>query len=268
MIFIYKKRILKVRIFSIRFFQLGPGGAVAEERRHQALAERGRMKILVVEDQKEISSIITKYLTKEGYTFVLAENGFAALEAFSKELFHLVILDVMMPGIDGFQVLEELRNISGIPVIMLTARQAEVDRIRGFEKGADDYVVKPFSPRELMQRIRVILKRVYNEGDEIVLQAGDLKLNTSSMKLVGNAGPISITTTEFKLLHTFMTNKAQVLTREQLIELSFGKDYDGFDRNIDSYIKRLRQKIEEDPRNPQILVTKYGAGYVFGGERE
>ncbi len=222
--------------------------------------------VLVVEDQKEISSIIGKYLAKEGYDYHVSENGFEALEAFSASTFHLVILDVMMPGIDGFEVLQEIRNISQIPVIMLTAKHEEVDRIKGFEKGADDYVIKPFSPRELMQRIKVIFRRVYNSSDEIVLQVGDLKLYTNSMKLLKNEENVSITTTEFKLLYTFMKNKGHVLTRDQLIEQSFGFDYDGYDRNIDSYIKRLRLKVEDHPKKPKILITRYGVGYIFGGE--
>ena len=222
--------------------------------------------ILVVEDQKEISSIIEKYLAKEGYDFHVSENGFEALEAFSKSTFHLVLLDVMMPGISGFEVLQELRNISPVPVILLTAKHEEVDRINGFEMGADDYVIKPFSPRELMQRIKVIFRRVYNTSNEIVLQVGDLILYTNSMKLMKKDQNISITATEFKLLNTFMKNRGHVLTRDQLIEQSFGFDYDGYDRNIDSYIKRLRLKIEENPKNPLILITRYGVGYVFGGE--
>lgn len=223
--------------------------------------------ILVVEDQQEISSIITKYLEKEEYSFEVAENGFKALEAFTNKTFHLVLLDVMMPGIDGFEVLKEIRNTSNVPVIMLTARQQEVDRIKGFDVGADDYVVKPFSPRELMKRIKVIFKRVYNEVSEIVLHIGELKLYVNSMKLYKNDAEIIVTSTEFQLLRVFMNNKGVVLTRERLIQLSFGYEYEGFDRNIDTYIKRIRQKIEDDPKIPLYLVTKYGVGYVFGGEK-
>lgn len=221
--------------------------------------------VLVVEDEKSISDIVTKYLSSEGYNFYVAENGFVALEAFSEQLFHLVLLDVMMPGIDGIEVLKQIREISDVPVIMLTAKQSEVDRINGFVVGADDYVVKPFSSRELMQRIKVILKRVHPLPQGVVLLSGALKLDINSMTLTKNHEKITITATEFQLLQTFMTHQNQVLTREQLISLSFGHDYDGFDRNIDSYIKRLRQKIEDDVKKPIYLVTKYGAGYVFGG---
>jgi DNA-binding response OmpR family regulator len=224
-------------------------------------------RLLVVEDESEISSIVMKYAESEGYECRLAENGFEALELFSEEYFHLILLDVMMPGIDGFEVLTRIRELSEIPIIMLTAKQEEVDRIKGFDQGADDYVVKPFSPRELMGRIKVFLKRIYNANDELVLSVQTLKLYTASMKLYRGDEEIEVTSTEFKLLYALMRNMNQVLTREQLMELAFGVGYDGYDRNIDSYIKRIRQKIELDPKKPSLLRTKYGQGYVFGGER-
>lgn len=223
--------------------------------------------VLVVEDQKDISSIVIKYLKNEGYNSTLAQNGFEALEAFNKKSFHLVLLDVMMPGIDGFEVLSEIRKISDIPVIMLTAKGEEMDRLKGFDIGADDYVIKPFSPRELMRRVKVIFRRLYNENSEIILQVEGLKLYIKSMRFFKYDEEITITSTEFHLLHTLMKNKGMVLTREQLINLSFGNEYEGIDRNIDSYIKRIRQKIEDNPKKPTLLVTKYGAGYVFGGEK-
>lgn len=221
--------------------------------------------VLVVEDQKEISDIVSKYLDKEGYTFYVAGDGFEALDYFNNQTIHLVLLDVMMPGIDGFEVLKEIRKSSDVPVIMLTARQEEVDRIKGFDVGADDYVVKPFSNRELMRRIRVILKRIYHETDEYVYRYKDLSLHSSSMKLYKGENEIGVTSAEYSLLLVMFKNQGQVLTREQLINLSFGYDYEGYDRNVDSYIKRIRQKIEDDPKNPEILITKYGAGYIFGG---
>lgn len=225
-------------------------------------------KILVVEDESEISSIILKYLQKNAYDCYLAENGIEALEKFSEQSFHLVILDIMMPGIDGFEVLKRLREVSEVPIIMLTARHEETDRLKGFQNGADDYVVKPFSPRELVERVKVLMRRIYNTGDEVILISGEIKLYTSSMKLLKNDETIDLTSTEFKLLHALMRNVDQILTREQLIELAFGVGYDGFDRNIDTYIKRIRQKIETDPKSPMYLKTKYGQGYVFnGGER-
>lgn len=225
-----------------------------------------KYEVLVVEDHKEISDIVSKYLDKEGYSYHVAKDGFEALEYFNNNTVHLVLLDIMMPGIDGFEVLKNIRKTSDVPVIMLTARQEEVDRLNGFDIGADDYVIKPFSNKELMKRIKVLIKRVYHESDEIVYDYKNLSLHAKSMKLFKNGEEIPITFAEFRLLQSMFMNKGQVLTRDQIINLSFGSDYDGYDRNIDSYIKRIRQKIEDDSKNPQILVTKYGAGYVFGGE--
>ena len=225
-----------------------------------------KFNILIVEDEVEISEVIKKYIEHEGYNYKVVENGFQALEAFNQDTFHLVLLDVMLPGIDGFQVLKEIRAISSVPIIMITAKRQEVDRLKGFDEGADDYVVKPFSPRELIKRIKVFFKRIYNESDEIILHIDQFKLFLSSRKLFKNDEEIEITATEFQLLQAFMNNKGIVLTRERLIELAFGYEYEGFDRNIDVYIKRLRNKIEENPSQPKYLVTKFRAGYVFGGE--
>lgn len=221
--------------------------------------------ILLVEDHKDISNIIIKYLEKEGYSYALAEDGFQALELFSKDTFHLIILDIMMPGIDGFQVLKELRNISSVPVIMVTAKEQEVDRLKGFDYGADDYVVKPFSPRELMQRVNVLLKRLYNKSHKKAIEVGVFKLFVEDEVLIKNNEKIPITHTEFQIMKTFMEHEGAVLTREQLINFAFGMDYQGYDRSIDSHIKRLRQKIEDDSKKAKYIKTKYGAGYVFGG---
>lgn len=224
-----------------------------------------KYQILVVEDQPEIRDIVSKYLEKEGYGYYLAKDGFEALNIFNTNTVHLVLLDVMMPGIDGFEVLKEIRKVSEVPVIMITAKQEEVDRLKGFDTGADDYVVKPFSVKELMLRIKRFLKRIYHESDEIVYQCKDLSLHTKSMKLYKKNDEIQITSAEYNLLLVMFKNQGQVLTRDQLIELAYGNEYEGYDRNIDSYIKRLRQKIEDDPGNPKILITKYGAGYTLGG---
>lgn len=221
--------------------------------------------VLIVEDQKEISDIVSKYLEKEGYSYYVAKDGFEALEYFNTQQIHLILLDIMMPGIDGFEVLKEIRKISDIPVIMLTAKQEEIDRLKGFDIGADDYVVKPFSARELMRRVKVFLKRIYHESDEIVYSYKYLSLHTKSMKLFKNDEEILITSAEYNLLLALFKNQGQVLTREQLINLAYGHEFEGYDRSIDTYIKRIRQKIEEDPKHPRILLTKYGAGYVFGG---
>ena len=226
-----------------------------------------KYKILVAEDQRDISDVVAKYLTNEGYDATIAHNGFEALEYFGKDRFHLVLLDIMMPGISGFDVLKEIRQVSDVPVIMLTAKEEEVDRLRGFDFGADDYVVKPFSPRELMRRIQVFLKRIYNGTDEIVYHYEDFALHTKSMQLYKNETEIPVTSAEYRLLYVLFKNQGQILSREQIIELAFGNEFEGYDRTIDTYIKRIRKKIEDDPKHPKVLVTKYGAGYRFGGER-
>ncbi|WP_010631955.1 response regulator transcription factor [Sporolactobacillus vineae] len=224
--------------------------------------------VMIVEDQKEIRDVVAKYLEKEGYIPSLAKDGFEALEIFGSQTIHLILLDIMMPGIDGFEVLREIRRVSDVPVIMLTAKQEEIDRLHGFDTGADDYVVKPFSLKELMKRVRVIIKRVYHETDQMVYHCKALHLHTGSMKLYQGEEEIPVTSAEYALLLVMFRHQGQVLTREQLIELAYGNDYEGYDRNIDSYIKRIRQKIEQDPRHPKMLITKYGAGYIFGDVRQ
>lgn len=226
-------------------------------------------KILIIEDEKNISEIVAKYLEKEGYTTLIANDGIEGLALFRDSNPDLVISDIMMPTIDGFEVLREIRLISDVPVIMLTAKQEEVDRLKGFENGADDYVTKPFSPKELVRRVMVMLKRTYKAiEDKQVLIEGELKLDLNKQKLYKNEDEIDITSKEFQIIYAFFKNPRQILSREQLIELAFSKDFDGFDRTIDAHIKKIRHKIEEDTKNPKYLKTKYGAGYIFGGSNE
>ena len=226
-------------------------------------------KILIIEDEKNISEIVAKYLEKEGYTTIIANDGIEGLALFRDSNPDLVISDVMMPTIDGFEVLREIRLISDVPVIMLTAKQEEVDRLKGFENGADDYVTKPFSPKELVRRVMVMLKRTYKtiENKQVLIE-GELKLDLNKQKLYKNEDEIDITSKEFQIIYAFFKNPRQILSREQLIELAFSNDFDGFDRTIDAHIKKIRHKIEEDTKNPKYLKTKYGAGYIFGGSDE
>lgn len=226
-------------------------------------------KILIIEDEKNISEIVAKYLKKEGYTTLIANDGIEGLALFRDSNPDLVISDVMMPTIDGFEVLREIRLISDVPVIMLTAKQEEVDRLKGFENGADDYVTKPFSPKELVRRVMVMLKRTYKAiEDKQVLIEGELKLDLNKQKLYKNEDEIDITSKEFQIIYAFFKNPRQILSREQLIELAFSNGFDGFDRTIDAHVKKIRHKIEEDTKNPKYLKTKYGAGYIFGGSDE
>ncbi|OJV66499.1 MAG: DNA-binding response regulator [Clostridiales bacterium 38-18] len=222
-------------------------------------------RILIVEDQSEISDIVSRYLEREGYQCLICDSGLKALEIITKEAFQLLILDVMLPGINGFEILKTLRQSSNVPVILLTAKIGESDRIQGFDYGADDYVTKPFSPKELVRRVSAILRRTRHEHSTDCIILGAFKLCQESMKLYKDDVLIDITTAEYQMMRVFMLNAGNVLTRDQLIASAFGYDYEGFDRNIDSYVKRLRQKIESDPKNPVYLKTKYGMGYVFGG---
>lgn len=224
------------------------------------------LNVLIVEDEKDIRDIVGLYLLQAGFHVSYAKDGFEGLEKLGESMPDIVVLDVMMPGISGFDVLRDLRRISDIPVIMLTAKQEEVDRLHGFDLGADDYVPKPFSPKELVMRVQAIVKRVYgDQSQKNALQMGPFRLDVSQMALYKNDTAIEITAKEFQLLEVFFKNVGQLLTREQLIQDAFGHEYDGFDRNIDSYIKKIRQKIEDNSRDPKYLKTKYGAGYIFGG---
>jgi DNA-binding response OmpR family regulator len=223
-------------------------------------------KILIIEDEKEISNIIKKYLEKEDFKVFTAENGFSGLKIFNSEAPHLVILDVMMPGIDGFTVLKEIRKSSQVPVIMLTARTEEVDRLKGFDVGADDYVSKPFSSREIVRRVKAILKRTYLDKKNInIIKYGIFTLDLDKKTLKKNNEEISLTSMEFNLMHIFLSNPGMVFSRESLIKSAFD-NYEAFDRGIDSHIKKIRQKIEEDTKKPKYIKTKYGIGYVFGGD--
>ncbi|CBH21141.1 transcription response regulator-like protein [Acetoanaerobium sticklandii] len=226
-------------------------------------------KILIIEDEENISEIVAKYLQKEGYSTLIANDGIEGLALFRDSNPDLVISDVMMPTIDGLEVLREIRLISDVPVIMLTAKQEEVDRLKGFENGADDYVTKPFSPKELVRRVMVMLKRTYKtiENKQVLIE-GELKLDLNKQKLYKNEVEIDITSKEFQIIYAFFKNPRQILSREQLIELAFSNDFEGFDRTIDVHIKKIRHKIEEDTKNPKYLKTKYGAGYIFGGSDE
>jgi len=224
-------------------------------------------KVLIVEDEGEIRDVVARYLENSNFEVYKAKDGFEGLSLFEEVSPDLMILDVMMPGITGFDVLKNIRRISNIPIIMLTAKQEEVDRLTGFEMGADDYISKPFSVKELVKRVEVILKRVYGDHNSLPkLMCKDLILDTQKQILLKGEIEIEITSKEYKLLYVFFNNQNRLLAREQLIEKAFGDMYDGFDRNIDSYIKKIRRKIESDTRNPKYLKTKYGSGYIFGDD--
>jgi DNA-binding response OmpR family regulator len=221
-------------------------------------------KILIAEDETRIAQWIKTYAEREGYNCTMVHNGRDAVEMVRKEQPDLLLLDIMLPGIDGWRVCEILREESDIPIIMLTARITEQDIIHGLKLGADDYVTKPFSPAELMARIEANLRRVNNRHpSEQRISAGPFILEMDTRQCLLNGDPISLTANQFNLLTFFMQHPRQVLTREQLIDNVFGLDYDSYERAIDIHIRRLRTRIESDPSKPRYLQTVFGTGYRF-----
>jgi len=221
--------------------------------------------ILVVDDEKNVRDITKAYLENAGYNVLEAMNGEEAIHIFENEEIHLIILDVMMPKMNGMKVLEVIREYSMVPIIMLTAKVDEKDLISGMKTGADDYIKKPFSMRELMVRVEAIMRRVYQKREEktLVFREGDLVIDILKMKVKKEGILIELTPNEFKILKVFVENYNIVLSREQLIEKAFGINFDGFDRTIDTHIKNLRQKIEDNHKSPTYIKTVYGMGYQF-----
>lgn len=225
--------------------------------------------ILIVEDEKNILDVIKAYLQKEDFNVFEAMDGEEALKVFNKEEIHLIILDLMLPKISGQEVCRMIRDLSDVPIIMLTAKSEEDDKIQGLDIGADDYVTKPFSPRELMSRVKAILRRSYRDGNIVLstnkITTGDKRivLNLDKMQVSKDGDLVDLTPNEFKVLSVFFHNPEIVLSREQLIEAAFGYGYEGYDRTIDSHIKNLRQKLEDNPKTPVYIVTVYGVGYVL-----
>ena len=226
--------------------------------------------ILVVDDAREIRDPLAKYLAANGYRAQAAESAAVARRLMKTHAFDLVVLDVMMPGEDGLSFCRALRETSQVPVLFLTARGADVDRIVGIEIGADDYVVKPFNPRELLARIGAILRRVRAlPPAQQTTAAGRVKfdrwiLDTVRRELIGEDGVgMALSSGEYRLLTVLIERPNLTLTRDHLLDLTRGRDTVLFDRSIDNAIMRLRKKIEEDPRNPRIIKTVWGGGYIF-----
>ena len=220
--------------------------------------------ILVVDDEKQIVKVVKMYLEQAGFRVVTAYDGAAALAVFRHERPDLVVLDLNLPEMDGLDVCRAIRRESTTPIIMLTARAEESDKLIGLEIGADDYIVKPFSPREVAARVRVVLRRVSGEvAPPHVLRSGDLLLDRERHTLQRGAQPIELTPTEFDLLAALMQNAGRALTRSQLLDLALSETFDGYERTIDAHIKNLRHKIEPDPKSPSFIVTVFGVGYKF-----
>ena len=221
--------------------------------------------ILVVDDEARIVKLVRDYLTRAGFDVLDAQDGDTALTMARVERPDLIILDLMLPGVDGLDVCRRLRQESDVPIIMLTARVEEADRIVGLELGADDYVTKPFSPGELVARVRATLRRANGEmGPSTMLRAGDVELDTASLTATVAGELVDLTPTEFQLLAALVRQPGRIFTREQLLEAVHGVAFDGYDRSVDSHVKNLRRKIEPDPRQPCYIQTVYGVGYRFG----
>ena len=223
-------------------------------------------KILIVEDEEALSDPLAFLLGREGFQTIVVDNGLDALPVFDREGADLVLLDVMLPGMSGMEVCRKLREVSSVPIIMLTAKDSELDKVLGLELGADDYVTKPYSARELIARIRAVLRRRSAETDsatESVLQGGPVRMDIDRHVVTVNGEEISMPLKEFELLEILLRNVGRVMTRGQLIERVWGADYVGDTKSLDVHIKRLRSKIEPDSSAPQYVVTVRGLGYKF-----
>jgi two-component system OmpR family response regulator len=228
--------------------------------------------VLIVEDDTKLARIVKAYLEGADFRTVHAATVREALDKAAAELPLAVILDLGLPDGDGEELCQSLKELGDFPVIMLTAKSSEEERIAGFALGADDYMVKPASPRELVCRLKAVLKR-YERGtstaDKIAsFNSGALVLNSLRHQISRDGLPVSVTPTEFKLLLTLAASPGRTFTRDELVSRALGYQFEGYDRSIDAHIKNLRQKIENDPRNPEYLKTVYGVGYLFAGERD
>lgn len=223
-------------------------------------------RILVVDDEAKIVDVVKSYLEKAGYPVLTARDGREACEKFEKESPSLVILDWMLPDISGEEVCRTIRKESKVPVIMLTARAEEESILAGFHFGADDYVTKPFSPRQLVARVQAVLRRFGDDAASVLaFHGGELTIDTQAVEVKKDGRPVSLTPNEFRILSVLARRPQKVFTREELIASAIGDDFGGFDRIIDSHIKNIRQKIETDPKNPRYILTVHGLGYKFGG---
>jgi len=228
--------------------------------------------ILVVEDDRKIAKVVKVYLEGEGFRVFTAEKGKEALDIAVKEPLSLVILDLMLPDMSGEEICQELKEIGDLPVIMLTAKSSEEERVAGFGLGADDYVVKPFSPRELMARVKAVMKRSQKQDisdkGPISFNKGKLSIDSRSYEVRNKDLLLTLTPTEFKILSVLAGSPGRVFTRGELVDGALGYQFEGYERSIDAHIKNIRQKIEDDPRSPLFISTVYGVGYKFSGKKD
>ncbi len=229
-------------------------------------------RILVVDDEHKLREMISSYLKNDGYETIEAANGNSAVQNIKNDQIDMVLLDIMMPEMDGYEALKEIRSIQKkLPVIMLTAKTDEIDKIVGLEMGADDYITKPFSLRELSARIKAVLRRATNEesdeDEDEILEYGEIMINLSTYEVFVSGKRINLTPTEFKILAALAQKPGRVYSRLQLMNVAFGETYANYERSIDTHVSNLRRKIENDPHNPMYIHTMYGIGYRFGGEK-
>ncbi len=223
-------------------------------------------KILVVDDEPNIREVVGLYLGRDGHDVVSATDGEEALEVFSESEPDLVVLDLMLPKISGLEVCRRMREDRRVPLIMLTARGDEEERIVGLSLGADDYVVKPFSPRELAARVAAVLRRVEeSSGDQRVLSFDELRIDPNTREVLVRGGPVVLTAREFDLLYMLASSPGRVYTRDQLMELVWGYTFSADTSTVTVHVRRLREKVEPDPARPRYLQTVWGIGYKFGG---
>jgi two-component system response regulator RegX3 len=227
------------------------------------VAETSR--VLLVEDEKTIRDAIEAYLDREGFWVTAVGDGAAALEAADKHVFDLVILDLMLPKVSGEEVCRRLRDGSDVPIIMLTAKGTEDERVAGLELGADDYLVKPFSPRELVARVRALLRRAHTEVSPLRdrMTFAELEIDTAGHRVSLGGEELDLTASEYKLLVTLARYPGRVYSRMELVEKVLGYDFEGYERAIDSHIKNLRAKLGDDPKSPRFIRTVFGSGYRF-----
>ncbi|WP_300347101.1 response regulator transcription factor [Clostridium sp.] len=228
------------------------------------------MNILLVDDEEKIVEVIEAYLKKEGFEVFSCSNGKDALNIFNNNKIDLILLDLMLPDLSGEEVCKVIREKSCVPIIMITAKTEEDDLLEGFDIGADDYVTKPFSVKQLIARIKALLRRATNcdkEGEILVFNDGELKINLETREVWVRGKLITLTSTEFNILMCLSKYPKKIFTRDEIIELVLGDKNDSFDRVIDSHIKNLRSKIEENSRKPKFIMTVYGVGYKFEGKK-
>jgi two-component system, OmpR family, response regulator BaeR len=219
--------------------------------------------ILIVEDEGKIASVLKDYLEQSGFRATLLDRGDAVIPFLKEKPVDLVLLDIMLPGLDGMEVCKGIRKFSSVPVIMVTARVDEIDRLIGLEIGADDYICKPFSPREVVARVRAVLRRMHPAPEEKVVSLGGITLNEDTRQVTAEGTPIKVTPSEFRLLKVLMSHPNRVFSRTELVGLVQGYEFEGYDRTIDSHIKNLRKKITAAMPGTEVIQSMYGEGYRF-----